>query len=298
MIYRITHVTAYRYGDPVATSHHLLHLAPRETERQVNRREELVVSPVPASRAERVDYFGNRTTYFEVQSPHSELAVESRREVELLPVPPPPSSGGPAWEIVRDQARRPHDLESLHACEMTFPSPFVRWSAEVVRYASASFPAGRPLLDGVSDLTRRIHTDLTYDQSATVVSTPVDEVLSLRRGVCQDFAHLQIACLRSLGLPARYISGYLVTTPPPGQPRLVGADASHAWLAVHCPGQGWVPTDPTNDVVPDQKHITIAWGRDFGDVTPMRGVIVGGSRHDLNVSVDVSPISDLEDATG
>jgi transglutaminase-like putative cysteine protease len=299
VIYRVTHLTEYLYGDPVATSHHLLHLTPRETDRQVSRREELTVSPVPASRAERVDYFGNHTTYFEVQSPHRELSVESRREVELLPVPPPPSSGGPAWEAVRDQTRRPHDAETLEACEMTYASPFVRLSTDLARYAAPSFPVGRPLLDGVADLTRRIHTDLVYDQAATVVSTPVDEVLRLRRGVCQDFSHLQIACLRALGLPARYVSGYLVTNPPPGQVRLVGADASHAWLAVYCPGLGWVPTDPTNDVVPDQKHITIAWGRDFGDVTPMRGVIVGGSRHELRVSVDVSPLGDdPEDATG
>src|SRR5690349_838857 len=134
MVYRIAHVTEYRYGEAVATSHHLLHLAPRETERQVNRREELVVSPVPASRADRIDYFGNRSTYFEVQTPHRELTVESRREVELLPLPPPPASGGPPWETVRDEARRPHDAESLHACEMTFPSPFVRWSAEVIDF--------------------------------------------------------------------------------------------------------------------------------------------------------------------
>ena len=303
MIYRVVHRTEYLYVDPVATSHHLLHLTTRETPRQLSRREELSVSPVPASRAERVDYFGNRTTYFEMQSSHRELTVESRREVELLPLPPPPSSGGPPWETVRDLARRPQDLETLEACEMTYPSPFVRWSAEVVRFASPSFPAGRPLLDALADLTRRIHADLTYDPAATVVSTPVDEVLRLRRGVCQDFTHLEIACLRAMGLPARYVSGYLVTTPVPGTPRLVGADASHAWLAVYCPGaeegDGWVPSDPTNDVVPDQKHITIAWGRDFGDVTPMRGVIVGGSRHDLRVSVDVSSLDDeSDDPTG
>jgi transglutaminase-like putative cysteine protease len=302
VIYRVIHLTEYLYADAVATSHHLVHLAPRETERQISRREELSVSPVPASRAERVDYFGNRTNYFEIQAPHRELTVESRREVELFAVPPPPGAGGPRWETVRDLVRRPHNAETLDACEMTYQSPFVRTSAEVLRFAAPSFPVGRPLLDAVADLTRRINTELTYDPAATQVSTPVDEVLKLRRGVCQDFSHLEIACLRMMGLPARYVSGYLVTNPPPGQPRLVGADASHAWVGVYCPGQGWVPTDPTNDVVPDQKHITIAWGRDFGDVTPMRGVIVGGSRHELRVSVDVSPISEgedeIEDRTG
>ena len=290
MIYRVVHVTEYAYTDPVATSHHLLHLAPRDTDRQVCRSEHLSVTPVPSLLAERLDHFGNRTTYFEVQEPHRQLIVESRRDVELLPLPAPPANGGPAWEAVRDLVRQPSNAALLDACEMTYPSPFVRISDDVLAFARPSFPAGRPLLDAVADLTRRIYEDLAYDQAATNVSTPVDEVLRLRRGVCQDFTHLEIACLRAMGLPARYVSGYLVTEPVPGKPRLIGADASHAWLAVYCPDAGWVPTDPTNDVVPDRRHITVAWGRDFGDVTPMRGVIVGGSRHDLRVSVDVSPL--------
>lgn len=291
MIYRVVHITEYAYADAVATSHHLLHLAPRDTDRQVCRREELTISPVPASQAERLDHFGNRTTYFEVQEPHRQLIVESRRDVELLPLPAPPSSGGPAWETVRDLVRQPTDAELLDACEMTYPSPFVRLSDDVVAFAAPSFARGRPLLDAVAELTHRINEDLTYDPAATNVSTPVDEVLRLRRGVCQDFTHLEIACLRAMGLPARYVSGYLVTLPVPGKPKLVGADASHAWLAVYCPGVGWVPTDPTNDIVPDQRHITVAWGRDFGDVTPMRGVLLGGGRHTLHVGVDVVPIA-------
>jgi transglutaminase-like putative cysteine protease len=191
---------------------------------------------------------------------------------------------------VRDEVRRPGAAERLEALELTFASPFIDIPDEAVRYGATSFTPGRPLLEAVADLTRRIYTELVYDPEATVNSTPVAEVLRLGRGVCQDFAHLQIACLRGLGLAARYVSGYLVTSPPPGQPRLIGADASHAWLSVYCPGAGWIPFDPTNDVIPDQKHITIAWGRDFGDVTPMRGVIVGGSHHELRVSVDVSVI--------
>jgi transglutaminase-like putative cysteine protease len=290
MIYRVVHVTEYSYTDPVATSHHLLHLAPRDTERQVCRSEQLSVTPAPTSQNERLDHFGNRTTYFEVQEPHRQLTVESRRDVELLPLPAPPAEGGPAWETVRDLVRQPNNAALLEACEMTYSSPFVKISDDVRAFAAPSFPPGRPLLDAVADLTHRIHEDLAYDQAATNVSTPVDEVLRLRRGVCQDFTHLEIACLRALGLPARYVSGYLVTVPVPGKTKLVGADASHAWLAVYCPDVGWVPADPTNDVVPDQRHITVAWGRDFGDVTPMRGVIVGGSRHDLRVSVDVAPI--------
>jgi transglutaminase-like putative cysteine protease len=292
VIYRVVHVTEYAYADPVATSHHLLHLAPRDTDRQICRHDALSVSPGPSLQAERLDHFGNRTTYFEVQEPHRQLIVESRREVELLPLPSPPAGGGPEWETARDLVRQPTDATLLDACEMTYASPFVRLSDDVAAFAAPSFAPRRPLLDAVADLTHRIHEDLAYDQAATSVSTPVDEVLRLRRGVCQDFTHLEIACLRAMGLPARYVSGYLVTMPVAGKPKLVGADASHAWLAVFCPGMGWMPTDPTNDVVPDQRHITVAWGRDFGDVTPMRGVIIGGSRHDLRVSVDVSPVGE------
>jgi transglutaminase-like putative cysteine protease len=292
MIYEIVHLTEYLYADPVSTSHHQLHLVPRASEHQTCRRQQLSVTPTPAVMSERVDYFGNRATYFELQEPHRRLAVTSRCEVEVLSTAALlPADGGPPWESVRDSVRQPSGAEALAACEMTFPSQFVRLPAEVAAYAAPSFPARRPLLEAVADLTRRIHDELAYDPTATVVSTPVDEVLRLRRGVCQDFAHLQLACLRALGLPARYVSGYLVTTPPPGQPRLVGADASHAWISVYCPGGGWIPFDPTNDVIPDDKHITVAWGRDFGDVTPMRGVIVGGSRHELHVSVDVSPLA-------
>jgi transglutaminase-like putative cysteine protease len=165
----------------------------------------------------------------------------------------------------------------------------VRIPTAAAEYAERSFAPGRPIVDAALDLTRRIYTDFSYDRRATNVSTPVDEVLALRRGVCQDFAHLQIACLRALGLPARYVSGYLVTRPPPGRPRLVGADASHAWVGVYCGDAGWLPLDPTNNAIPNEQHITLAWGRDFGDVTPMRGVITGGGRHQVKVSVDVTP---------
>lgn len=288
MIYRIVHQTEYDYADPVSTSHHQLHLSPRSTDRQICLQEELTITPAPTVQSDRLDYFGNRCTHFELQEPHRRLSVVSRREVEVLAAAPPPLADSPPWETARDNAQRPRTQEQLRACELTFESPFVRIPDEAARYGAESFPSGRPLLEAVADLTRRIHDEFVYDAKATVVSTPVDEVLRHRRGVCQDFAHLEIACLRALGLPARYVSGYLVTTPPPGQARLIGADASHAWLSVYCPDFGWVPFDPTNDVIPNDQHITLAWGRDFGDVTPMRGVIVGGSRHALRVSVDVS----------
>jgi transglutaminase-like putative cysteine protease len=300
VIYRIVHETEYLYGDSVSTSHHLLHLAPRVFDRQIVRSAQLEVTPTPSVQSERTDYFGNRCTYFELQEPHRQLTVTSRREVEILPAPVPlPDDGGPPWEEARDVVRRPRDVEELRTFELTLESPFARAPQEAVAYARESFPAGRPFLDAVADLTHRLHEDLTYDPKATVVSTPVSEVLRLRRGVCQDFAHLELACLRSLGLAARYVSGYLVTAPPPGQPRLIGADASHAWISVYCPDIGWISFDPTNDVIPDDKHITVAWGRDFGDVTPMRGVIVGGNRHDLRVSVDVEPIArESDEASG
>jgi transglutaminase-like putative cysteine protease len=298
MIYRIVHVTKYRYAEPVSTSHHELHLSPRPSERQSCRHEELSISPTPATTRQRDDYFGNRCTYLELHEAHRELTVISRCEIELasaaasVPLAIGNPDGGPPWEAVCAGVRQPRSAELVAACELTFESPYVAVTAAVAAYAAPSFPHGRPLLEAVRDLTGRIHADFAYDKHATTVSTSVDEVLQHRRGVCQDFAHLQIACLRAMGLPARYVSGYLVTTPAPGKPRLVGADASHAWISVYCPGAGWASFDPTNDVVPDDKHITIAWGRDFGDVTPMRGVIMGGSRHELNVSVDVSVVGE------
>jgi transglutaminase-like putative cysteine protease len=173
---------------------------------------------------------------------------------------------------------------------MTFDSPHVRTSAELQAYAAPSFPPGRPVLEAVRDLVTRIHQDFIYDATATEVSTPVATVLSARRGVCQDFAHVAIGCLRALGLAGRYVSGYLLTRPPPGRPRLVGADASHAWMATWVPRLGWVDFDPTNDLIAGQDHVTIAHGRDFSDVTPIRGIILGGGAHQLAVSVDVAPL--------
>jgi len=291
VIYRVSHLTEYQYEQPVSSSHHELHLLLRAAARQRVRSEELTVTPGAAVRRDRVDYFGNRSTHLEIWEPHRHISVLSRSEVEVTQAGAPPPSG-PGWEAVRDLVRGPGDVEILEAAAYTLESPYVGILAEAAELAAPSFSPGRPLLEAVADLTSRIHAGFTYDARATSVSTPVSEVLQHRRGVCQDFAHLEIACLRALGLPARYVSGYLVTTPPPGQPRLVGADASHAWLAVFCPGTGWAEYDPTNDVIPDDKHVTLAWGRDFGDVTPLRGVVMGGGAHTLNVSVDVAPIED------
>lgn len=288
MIYRVVHVTEYKYTDPVSTSHHLLCLSPRPAGHQVCGAQEILISPTPVVRRERTDYFGNRCTHVELQEPHRRLRVESRFDVDVRPGNRIPADS-PPWEWVRNDLRQPHTRPLLDACGFTFESPHVQLSHHVTDYALVSFRPGRPILEATLDLTARIHSDFIYDSRATTIATPVAQVMSHKRGVCQDFAHLQLACLRGLGLAARYVSGYLVTTPPPGRPRLVGADASHAWLSVYCPGVDWLDVDPTNNVVPDDRHVTVAWGRDFSDVTPMRGVILGGGAHDVHVSVDVAP---------
>jgi transglutaminase-like putative cysteine protease len=289
MIHHVVHVTEYLYSERVSTSHHDLHLLPRDTPAQRCLREELEIAPAPAMRRERTDDFGNRCTYVEIHEPHNNLRVTSRADVEVAPPRALPATSTP-WERVRDAVRTGADADARAARAYAFASPHVPTSLAVAReYALPSFAAGRGIVEATRDLTTRLHKDFVYDSRATTIATPVDEVVKIRRGVCQDFAHVELACLRALGLPARYVSGYLVTRPPPGKPRLVGADASHAWIAVFVPELGWLPLDPTNDLVPGEQHITVAWGRDYSDVTPVRGVIMGGGRHDLWVSVDVSP---------
>lgn len=288
---RIQHQTAYHYTEPVSVSHHMAHLVPRNSSTQTCLSRELVISPEPALRRERVDAYGNRCVYFSIQEPHTQLVVLSRALVDVLPVEQSLPFSGQPWQEVRDRLAKDRRPDILSAYAFSFDSPYAPLSASMAEYARTSFPNGRPLLEAVADLTRRIHEDFTYDPASTTVATPVAEVFRLRRGVCQDFAHLQIACLRSLGLAARYVSGYLLTRPPPGRPRLVGADASHAWLSVFVPEFGWVDFDPTNDVVPGGEHVQVAVGRDFGDVAPVRGVILGGGQHRVAVSVDVEPLS-------
>lgn len=289
MIYRVRHVTSYRYSEPVSASHHDLHVLLRESARQSVRHETLVINPSPSLRRDRLDWFGNRATYLAIHQRHSELTVTSEAEVAVA-APRPPGSPGNPWEATRDWVRAAGDPEARAAAEWVVPSPHVEASASARELALPSFPPGRPLVEAVCDLMTRLHAELTYDPEATDVSTSVDEVLRGGRGVCQDFAHVQIACLRAMGLPARYVSGYLVTAPPAGQPRLIGADASHAWLSIRSPDFGWLDVDPTNNVLPSDRHVVVAYGRDFGDVTPMRGVLLGGGRHTLRVSVDVEPL--------
>lgn len=287
MIYRVSHLTEYHYSAPVTLAHHLARMSPRETVNQRFRRHELRIDPKPAVLHGRFDSFGNWGSIFIVQETHQRLLVEATSEVELSPRSAFDPAQTPAWEAVRDGLSSDLSLEGLETYQYLFDSGLVQCSPELADYAKASFFPGRPILGAVLDLTRRIFADFCFDPTATTVSTPLRTVLSSRRGVCQDFAHLQIGCLRSMGLAARYVSGYIETNPPPGEEKLHGADASHAWVSVYCPGLGWVDFDPTNNLIVSDQHITVAWGRDYGDVSPLRGVILGGGQHNLRVAVSV-----------
>lgn len=290
MLYDITHRTTYTYGSDVSISHHLAHLHPRELPSQQVGGFQLAVEPAPAVSTERVDYYGNTTTFFSIGSPHDRLAVTARSRVRMVaPVLPEPARTV-AWELVRERCASDTLTPDSQVGEFRFDSPNVARRAALADYAAASFVKDRPLLEAVIDFNARIFRDFKFDPRATTVATPVEEVFKKRRGVCQDFAHLAIACLRSLGLPARYVSGYLETLPPPGKKRLIGADASHAWYSIWCSDHGWIDADPTNNLLPGDRHITVAWGRDFADVSPLRGLVVGGSGHSLDVSVDVAPV--------
>lgn len=286
MKYNVLHETLYDYESPVVLSQQLLHLTPRVLDFQTLLGHRIAVDPVPAETSTRDDYFGNPVTQILLAAPHGRLSVSAESQVEVMSRSLP--EDGAAWEDVRDGLRRPG--APLDPVQFMFESPHVELGRDLAAYAEPSFPRGRKLLAAALDLTRRIHADFTFDPKATSVSTPLREVLARRRGVCQDFAHFMTGCLRVLGLPARYMSGYIRTTPPPGQPRLVGADASHAWVSVYCGAAKWVDLDPTNNVVVGDGHVTLAWGRDFSDVTPMRGVILGGGEQELDVRVTVTPL--------
>jgi transglutaminase-like putative cysteine protease len=290
MLYRVRHQTIYDYQQAVSVSHHLVRLTPRDLRGQRCRSTELSIWPEPPFQAtSHSDFFGNTVSSFTLPESHTRMCVEARSELEVEAIVYPVFCQSPAWEVVRESVPVDRSREGLEAFQFVFDSIRVFAKPELAAYARESFPAGRPVLEGVLDLTGRIHRDFRFDPEATEVTTPVETFFEKRRGVCQDFSHLQIACLRSLGLPARYVSGYLRTYPPPGQARAVGADASHAWCSVWCPDVGWVDFDPTNNCVPSDGHITLAWGRDYSDVSPIRGILVGGARHSLKVGVDVMP---------
>jgi len=287
MHYHITHRTVYEYSEVVTVSHHTARMKPRVTATQERGNFSLRIQPEPAVQTMRTDYFGNRVCFFSIQQIHQRLEVTATSLVTLQRVTPPAPALSPAWSAVAGLFRNPVSPEVVEPYQFRFDSPLVCASPELADYASECFTGEIPFLEGVQKLNRKIHADFTYDPVATTIATPLEQVLAQRRGVCQDFAHLAIACLRSLGLAARYVSGYLRTHAPPGKPRLVGSDASHAWFSVFCPRVGWVDFDPTNNLMPSAEHITVAYGRDFSDVSPISGILVGGGSHEIKVGVNV-----------
>lgn len=292
MLLHVLHETAYDYAPPVKTAQHMAHLRPAGTAWQQVLSHRLQVEPAPAHQSEWPDVYGNVRAFFSLQATHDKLRVLAESVVTTSARPLP--RGTMAWEEARERMRYHRTARYDAATEFVFPSTYVPRHDDFVAYAQACFSPGRPLLEAARDLMGRIHADFTYEAEATDVSTPALQALALRKGVCQDFAHVMLACLRSMGLAARYVSGYLLTEPPPGQPRLVGSDASHAWVAVYLPGENgpgeWAELDPTNDRAPGEDYVVVATGRDYADVSPIRGVIHGGANHTLNVAVTVTPM--------
>lgn len=292
MKYRIRHSTRYEYSLPVSHCYNIAYVLPRFTERQKVEHIEIKVSPGSSSQTQHQDYFGNCFLQFAIEKDHSELDVTIISEIYI-------KEGGGNINLdfgtpcayVKYLLQHNKDWETISAREFMLDSPMIQQHQDLADYAVPSFSDDRPFLSAVMDLTQRIYKDFTYDPQFSDVATPLADVLKHKRGVCQDFAHLAIGCLRSLGYPARYVSGYLETLPPPGQEKLIGADATHAWFAVYSPGEGWYEFDPTNNTLTSAHHITTAWGRDYSDVTPLKGVIFGGGHApQLSVSVDVQRI--------
>ncbi|WP_118179752.1 transglutaminase family protein [Paraburkholderia phosphatilytica] len=284
----VSHRTTYQYSTPVETAQHLATIRPLASpwQRIVNHTE--CIEPEPSYLTSRFDAFGNDVLYFALDTPHERLQMTCETTVRLTPrwVDLDPLAT-PAWETVA-QALRFH-VGGVFApeSEFCFASPNVTLKPSLRAYALESFKPDRPLVDGAIDLMHRIHADFAYKPTATAFDTPAERAFELKSGVCQDFAQVMIGCLRAIGLPARYVSGYLRNDPPPGQPRLIGADASHAWVSVHCPEIGWIDLDPTNDVLADLDHVTLATGRDYSDVSLLRGMILGGGAHQVDVAVSV-----------
>ena len=290
--YHVMHETRYNYQSRVTLSQQYLHMTPRSFSHQQVEAHQLRIEPGDKEEGgDGLDYFGNATRHIAITAPHKTLLVHAESTVALIPRREISElTQNPPWEAVRKSVQQGGDAAALDACRYLYASPHVTCSAELEQYGRISYPPGRPQLDAAMDLTRRIFEEFKFDSTATTISTPLAEVLKGRRGVCQDFAHFMIGCLRSIGLPARYVSGYILTHPPAGQPRLIGSDASHAWVSVFCPGSGWIDFDPTNHCIVRSEHVTLGWGRDFSDVTPMRGIVLGGGKQRLEVRVTVTPL--------
>ncbi|MBM81213.1 MAG: transglutaminase [Planctomycetaceae bacterium] len=289
--YRIVHTTNYDYSDPVPVCHNQLHLSPRDTDWSRCTSHRLAIDPTPMHVSRRSDWFGNYVKSFSLQENHQKLCVTARSRVEVTPQAVPGISDAPSWEKIASRMNEQTDECIFRASEFLYDSPHISRGEAFREFAAECFNPGDSILAATIALTSKIHGEFQFGARATTVTTRPEEVLVSKHGVCQDFAHLAISSLRSLGIPARYVSGYLRTTPPAGQPRLIGADASHAWFSVFCGEHGWIDFDPTNNRLCDTDHIPIAWGRDYSDVTPVRGVFIGGGNHTLTVSVDVEPIA-------
>ena len=299
MLLHVVHETRYRYSPPVENAHHVVVLKPASKQGQTLLRYALDVSPAPVQLHESKDSWGNVRTYFSLQTVHAELKVTSDSLVETSAFHAAdsihPATTGLRWEAVREQFRYRANASYDSASEFLFASPYIPRDEAFVEFARSCFVPDRPLLEAAQLLMSRIHKTMIYESESTHVNTPALSALRQGKGVCQDFAHIMVACCRAMGLPARYVSGYMLTNPPPGQPRLIGCDASHAWASVYCPGDRagtgrWLDFDPTNNRMPGEDYVTVATGRDFLDVSPMRGVIRGGARHVLNVAVTVEPL--------
>ncbi|MRK01248.1 transglutaminase family protein [Aeromicrobium sp. S22] len=292
--YRISHRTTYSYDDDVTDSLGIAYLVPRQLPWQQVLAHDLVLTPATPDRTDDLDYYGNTTTYFQVVEPHRVLDILATSEVEVTGEEHSEEALATPWELARPAAR-PDVGDAWRAQDLALASPLAEQTAEAHAYVAESLTPGRPAGEAVVEVMRRVHRDFRYDKTATTVSTTVPDIFAKRAGVCQDFAHLMLAGLRSHGLAARYVSGYLATTPPPGKERIVGADATHAWLAVWLPGDGWLAVDPTNDQLVNDRYVTVAWGRDYGDVPPVKGVIFTEAKTStLRVEVDVAPVEDAE----
>ncbi len=293
MIFDIRHKTHYRYRSTVVQSLHLVHMSPRDFPGQTVRHHSLLVEPAPASRQDGIDSFGNVSVILDIESPHKELILLARSTVEKLPTPAVNLVATTPWDALDHRLLRAANERDVNILLFRCASRLTTPTLDIASYAALSFPPGRPVLDGTMNLVMRIYNDFKFDPHATDVSTPVTQVFTMRRGVCQDFAHLALACLRSLRIPSRYVSGYLHTRPPVGRPKLQGADASHAWISVWSPEYGWTDLDPTNGIIVRNEHVTVAFGRDYDDVSPISGVLRGGGEHSVAVAVDVNAIADV-----
>lgn len=293
--YRVCHKTVYGYSVPVTLSHHIARLKPRETPYQHILARSITMTPEPSFQSDETDTFGNTSTFLIAETPHNEMTIVSDFTAQITPPVYPDPAQTPSWEETKALLSFPNTPELLAAGEMTAPSCFVPLSAEIKAYAAPSFTPGRPVLESAEEIMRRIYRDFTYDSSATSIATPINETLAMKRGVCQDFAHVGIACLRSFGLAARYVSGYIRTrraaeAEQKGEIEMIGGDASHAWFSVYVPSFGWVDLDPTNNMYMRSEHLTVGWGRDFDDMSPVKGIMTGGGTHTIAVDVSVRTI--------